>query len=396
MMRKTRYILAIVIGCLLVSVGVYIQYKNEQKILIEAKQLYATLLNVTNENLDKEQISELEKQIENIKLNTTEKQNLQENITDLNQYKSLKEKLDSLYSNVEFANVDLKTLNDLEKDYNKLNVTFQENLKELFEKLSIQKKHYENINFEISELFVDSSKTKLNENVTMNKIEDIKQKLLLLGKIDYVKEKSNDLDIAINLINEEKIKNTNEWIFLNVPYINQNNNKVYNGCEAACLLMGLQYKKYLKGVTLNKIATDMPKSSNAYEGFTYDIFSFEPKNVAHWIAPNALASFGRSYSGNLNVIDATGYSIDQLNNEISNNNPVIIYITNNFDAPKNWSGGAPQNLHVVLLSGYNEKTKEQIITDPGGITDSNNIKIVSKSKLEKVYNQVGKKAVIIR
>ena len=53
-------------------------------------------------------------------------------------------------------------------------------------------------------------------------------------------------------------------------------------------------------------------------------------------------------------------------------------------------------LHVLLLTGYNKITKEQIITDPWTKSNGETKWYLSKNKLESIYNAVGKKAVIIR
>ena len=44
------------------------------------------------------------------------------------------------------------------------------------------------------------------------------------------------------------------WTILDVPYISQNKNNVLNGCEVASLLMGLQYKGYLRNMDLKTYA----------------------------------------------------------------------------------------------------------------------------------------------
>jgi len=193
---------------------------------------------------------------------------------------------------------------------------------------------------------------------------------------------------------EEKIKKA--WVILDVPYISQNNNNVLNGCETASLLMALQYKGYLQNMTLQEYAQNIPKSTDPNKGFTYDIFGIYPTNVPHWIAPSPLAEYGRITSGNQNVIDITGYSVKQLDNEILAGNPVVIYATSKFTTPKEVIEGAPKNIHVLLLTGYNKITGEQLITDPWTHSDGKTTWTISKEKLETIYNAVGKKSVVIR
>ena len=143
-------------------------------------------------------------------------------------------------------------------------------------------------------------------------------------------------------------------------------------------------------------ATNMPKSDDPNTGFYLDIFGIEPTGVSHWIAPSPLANFGRESSGNQNIIDATGMNIEQIDNEIINNNPVVIYLTAKFKAPKNWSNGVPSNLHVLLLTGYNTITGQHIITDPWTKDDGGYEWILEKKEIENLYNSLGKRAVIVR
>ena len=162
--------------------------------------------------------------------------------------------------------------------------------------------------------------------------------------------------------------------------------------------MGLQYKGYLKDMTLQQYVIDMPKSAtnNPNEGFTHDIYTLQPNNVPHWIAPAPLADFGRKSSGNNNIIDGTGKTLRELDFEILNGNPVIIYATAKFKEPKEWIEGAPKNIHVMLLTGYNKITGEQIITDPWTQDDGKTTWTVKKEILEKSYNAVGQKSIIIQ
>jgi uncharacterized protein YvpB len=67
-----------------------------------------------------------------------------------------------------------------------------------------------------------------------------------------------------------------------------------------------------------------------------------------------------------------------------------------FNPLKEWLNGAPKNLHVVLLTGYNEKTGAQRLTDPWTQADGGRTFDVPRVELEKIYNAVGKRAVVVR
>ena len=261
----------------------------------------------------------------------------------------------------------------------------------------------------IKALYTDNTKTVLKDNITINDIEAIRLRLNTLPQEDIKKEGNTFLDNALNIISEretqaieaekkrqEEIKNA--WVILNVPYISQNHNNVDNGCEAASLLMALQYKGYLKDMTLYQYATDMPKSpnNNAQEGFTHDIFTKEPNDVPHWIAPEPLAKFGRTSSGNQNVVNITGSSLEDLDRELDKGNPVIIYLTSMFKTPGTWIEGAPLNLHVQLLTGYNKITKEHLIVDPWTYTTGRTKWIMPQQTVESIYNALGRQSIAIR
>lgn len=185
------------------------------------------------------------------------------------------------------------------------------------------------------------------------------------------------------------------WHVLNVPYHSQNLQAIYNGCETASLLMGLQFKGYLPGMNLRTYAEMIPKSTDPFQGFTYSIWDLEPKHAAHWIAPAPLAQFGRDTSG-ADVVDITGASLDQLDAEIAAGNPVIIYLTFNYVAPKEWVEGAPRNLHVMLLTGYNSITGAQLMTDPWTQANGSTTWTLSKQTVESIFNATGQRAVVIR
>ena len=181
-----------------------------------------------------------------------------------------------------------------------------------------------------------------------------------------------------------------------MPYISQNKNGVINGCEAACMLMALQYKGYLQNMDLVTYATNMPKSTNPFSGFTYDIFKEDPVSVPHWIAPSPLVGYGKTSSGYINIEDATGATLTDLDNQVAAGNPVIIYLTSKLNKPKAYIEGAPKNVHVLLLVGYNSITKEQILIDPWTHDDGRTSWHVSKSKIEQIYNNTSKRAVVIK
>lgn len=184
------------------------------------------------------------------------------------------------------------------------------------------------------------------------------------------------------------------WHTLSVPYWSQNGEGVKNGCEAASLLMGLQYKGYLGGMNLRTYAEMMPKSDDPFSGFRGDIFASAGSDAPFWIAPGPLAAFGRSSSG-ANVVDITGASLDALDAEVAAGNPVVIYLTLSYVAPSAWRYGAPANLHVMLLTGYNSMTGVQRVTDPLTLNGRRYYDL-PRAQVESIFNSTGNRAVVIR
>lgn len=233
---------------------------------------------------------------------------------------------------------------------------------------------YDNIKKIYNELIDTSQKEELNNN-----IEIIDKKIAALKEKDAHKQ--------------EMVSNS--WTILSIPYISQNDNRVYNGCEIACLLMSLQYKGYSLDKKLSDFAKTVPKADNPEEGFYLSIYSQEPTDEAHWIAPEALKKFGNSQSGENNVINTTSWDLSQLDKEVMNGNPVIIYLTSALEKPHDFKNGVPQNLHVLILAGYNSVTREQLIIDPWNYYIASSYWIVPYEKVESIYNQVGKKSLVI-
>ena len=340
------------------------------------------------------------KQLANQLYTSRRKDKILEEIDNLEKYMKLKDQIKS-YSKSEQMISD-NDINYLKSEISKLNTEYQNYINPSLNKLIEKKENIELIENNISNLFEDSNNTILKNDISLKTIEKYQDILINTKQQDVINKNVvllNNAKTTIEKREEEKLEAIkNSWKILDVPYISQNKNNVLNGCEAATMLMSLQYKGYLQETSLYDFAVNMPKSTNnnAEEGFTHDIFGYAPNNVAHWIAPSALANYGRTASMNENIMDATGMSLTELDNEIENGNPVIIYATSKFKKPKDWAEGAPKNIHVLLLVGYNKITNEQLIIDPWTHDDGKTRWILEKEKVEEIYNAVGKKSVIVR
>lgn len=337
----------------------------------------------------------------NNKVNTYYKNNIvissikEDDINKLNEESS---KLDEKYKGI-IQN----RINDLKSEYDNIN-NAQNNVHNLFSDYD-NNVVVDNVNRDIyneAKALVDSLKqedimTPLNDklNIVLTKVEE---KEVIERERERIRLEQLRIERERRAQEEaERKRQINEaWVKLSVPYISQNRNGVLNGCEAASMFMALQFKGYLGGMDLYTYATNMPKSDNPNTGFYLDIFGKEPMDVAHWIAPTPLVEYGISSSGNNNISNISGASIDDIANEIVNGNPVIIYLTYAYNNPVNWSNGVPRNLHVQLIVGYNKITGDFIIYDPWTRNSGQYEFALSKSKVSNLYSSVGSMAIVVR
>ena len=389
------------------STWAYFLKQREQVIYKEAKasflKLYADVKEETPaEDITYVDINNARKKVSLIANTYSEEKNdMNLKIDSLNDYLALSDEIDYYFEDgILKSDVNENKIHEIEKKFNEIEDVYK---KKLENKVTSMIKQYElllKLDKTIDNLFADSSRKNVAKNINYNDyneaynlVNTVKQKEIVKKEKEYLSKVKKELDRK----EEEKQKRIlNAWTKLKVPYISQNYAKVYNGCEVASLLMALKYKGYLKNTTLNDYAKKVPKSTDPYIGFVNSIYDAEPRDVVHWIAPKALAKFGRDSSNNNNVIDISGSSLSELNKEVEKGNPVIIYLTSYLAKPIAKKNGITGNLHVLLLTGYNSVTGEEIITDPW--TRSNGTKTwqISKKKLEKIYNEVGKMAVVVR
>lgn len=188
-----------------------------------------------------------------------------------------------------------------------------------------------------------------------------------------------DKEEAQRIREEQKRIADNNHVLSGVPLLNQLQAKIYNGCEVGSLLMGMQYRGVARDMSFHQIADAVPKTDNPHTGFVSDIYAFEPRNIAHWIAPDALAAFGQTMYPN--VVNISGASPEALMAEIDAGNPVVVYGTDKYNMPSTWDGEIPLTNHVQLLIGYNSYLGTYILNDP--VYNQVNI---PKAQFERVYN----------
>ena len=320
------------------------------------------------------------------------------NINSLKQYFDFKSYISLYYVDGKINELlDDSVINKMDNLFNDLDVEYKEEFEPVIVDIKKQNELIKNMVNAVDELFVDSDKVRIKDSVTYSKynevvslLDNVPDSLVKNEYVRYLEYVNEKLD------NRRKMEIENAWIRLNIPYVSQNLSKVYNGCELASLLMSLKYKGYLKDMDLRSFAAGISITDNPYSGFYLSIFEYEPRDITHWIAPSALIDYGINSSNYSNIIDLTGSNFDELKKDIINRNPVIIYLTYNFNNPKGWNNGVPLNLHVQLITGYNSITNEYVITDPYTRTNGKYEFVVGEQKLRELYNNVGKKAIVVR
>lgn len=372
-----------------------------------------------------EQVEALEKKLAELrrtqsaewKLATTEK------IARLKSYIEVREKLAQYFEGggILQASVKLEDVEAVKDLYDRLGEGYQQPLKDKMQKMQAQYQAMIDLKNAVRDLFTDDNLTTVKREATRARYNEVVAQAEALPQRAVAEnyqqnlQKVNEVLIqrereaaearrraeearrrAAELRRQREQEIAGAWKVLNVPYHSQNLQQIYNGCEAASLLMALQYKGYLGGVNLHQYAEMMPKSDDYNTGFVGSIYDLQPKTYVHWIAPAPLAKFGRESSGNQKVVDVSGASLADLDREIDAGNPVVIYVTFLFNPLKEWLNGAPKNLHVVLLTGYNTKTGTHRLVDPWTQSDGGRYYDISREELEGIYNGVGKRAVVVR
>lgn len=351
---------------------------------------YTKLVESNTTSIDK--LNNMKKKIKRVS-NIDNRTLLIEDLNNYEEYIKYKNKIDNYYKeNIIDPNISNETILELKEEYNKLSKKYKKDLKNILNDIIKQKDNIESFITQYNNLYENDYP---KENITKDTINNLRNKLNNIPQKDFNKEYTEKLNNIEKIINK-RIEDS--WVKLNVPYISQNKNNILNGCEAACMLMALQYKGYLKDMTLTEYVKLMPLSpdTDAEKGFTHDMYGLDPLSVPHWIAPEPLKKFGIDTSGNQNIINGTGKTIDELDRELDNGNPVIIYLIAKFNPPKEVVEGVPRNLHVMLLTGYNKMTGEHYIVDPWTHDDGRTSWTVSKELLTEKYELLSRRNVIVR
>ena len=138
-----------------------------------------------------------------------------------------------------------------------------------------------------------------------------------------------------------------------------------SGCEGAALLQALQYKGKITNWGLVQFLNTIPKSTDGSpnSGFVGSPF-VEASNVYSAIYPGPLSNWAKKYD--TNVQNISGTSVDGLINEVKNGNPLVVWVTINFQ-PVRWGawpfGSAVNNNQAVTLDGFNKSSNQVHVSD---------------------------------
>lgn len=408
---------------LFIGFGVFIGYVVDQKKTQEIeentriKEATSMLANMYQDKektkpkltVTEKQINKLKEKIKSIK---TEKERgtLFKEFGKLEKFYQVKIELDHCFQDTVLKEtVSRKELEELEILMKELSESYQSLLKEKLNAGFQQVTSIETAIDKLNHLFIDGDYKEVRADVSRAEYQDAYQTMEQLsqkGIFNQYKEKftrvenkikereaeekrkrEEELEKQRQLALEKKRKAEEEKRRIEAAYveikgiqlINQRTNGVYNGCEAASLLMGLHYKGRALQHNLVSFVNQMPKhESDPHQGFIHSVFDLEPRDVTHWIAPDALSRFGASYGSVQNI---SGSSVTQIKSYINQQKPVVVYVTSGFKKVTSWYGEVPLNLHVVLLTGYNDLNGNYIVMDPwSGRT------IISRQVFESTYN----------
>lgn len=186
-------------------------------------------------------------------------------------------------------------------------------------------------------------------------------------------------------------QSNDDYNLLNVRNYNQYALGAPSGCEGASLLQALQYKGAITNWNLTQFLNTIPKASdgNPNNGFVGSPF-VENSWTYSAIYPAPLTSWGQRFG---NVQNISGSSVDSLLNEVKNNNPVVAWVTINFQPVRwgQWSFGyAVNNNHAVTLDGFNRASNQVHVSDPISGTYW-----MDRGTFENIYN-ARKYAVVVR
>ncbi len=171
------------------------------------------------------------------------------------------------------------------------------------------------------------------------------------------------------------------------------------GCESVALTMALNVYGYQLDKTTIASEWLVRNDENYVIGYSGDPFS---KNGAGIFAPglcDTANAFLKHKGNGYKAYDITGMEVEDLCDYIAQGFPVVVWITSDYKEPTytdssiEYAGKTYRwynNEHCVMLGGYDDEKSTLTIYDPlqGKIE-------IEKQTFQKIYDQIGKYAVMI-
>lgn len=237
--------------------------------------------------------------------------------------------------------------------------------------------------------------TKINQNANIKYWFDIQDTGLILAA--YLKEKNTQDTIGYyNFYSGTQYGKHWSQVSRQRLYVQKirQNPELPWGCAIVSLTQALNYK----GHNLDKIymANSIPYSNDPYKGYVGSPFRSQ-QGDPNLIYPEGLIGTAKKYQPNSQVIN--GITEEQIKTELQKGNPILVWVVWNF-LPVTWrwyySGPnalyAPSSYHVIVLTGYDE-LGNYTYTDPAGSLLTST---VTKSKFNEIFNDLGRRAIVVR
>ncbi len=185
---------------------------------------------------------------------------------------------------------------------------------------------------------------------------------------------------AVKIINQE-IK---DYVKMDVPYYNQMDVDAPNGCEATSLYMALKYKDKID-IDLTTFIQDELYDSNPYYGFSGNPFGRKQNEDDYFtVFATPIAEYGSQYTP---CYDISHSNLEDIKAYLSQDCPVVVWGTGKFKEPQKrtfYFGEVTENLHIVLLTGYDEEKGVFFLRDPY----RENYQEVEYDQFESVYKSM--------
>lgn len=177
------------------------------------------------------------------------------------------------------------------------------------------------------------------------------------------------------------------------------NPELPTGCESVALTMVLKYYKFKLSKTTIASRYLPLSGSNFVTAFAGNPFSSSGAGIYAPGLKNTANKFLKAKKSQLRATDLTGISFKNLYKFIDDGVPVIVWnsmymrtpvgVFSYYTAGKRWTFYRYE--HCVVLCGYDKKKNKVLINDPlSGLVWR------SASSFERIYNKLGKMAVVIR